>query len=162
VNQAKRRFARNLGRLGVFELNKRENYPCVADAGRVKSGLSFCLSNRLQTGMRGAYGKPQGLCARVKIGQIIFSCRTTPGNEEHIIEAFRKCKFKFPGQQLVIESKKWGFTKLYKKDYLKLREEGKLIADGITCKVRVNSLPRSLSRVAGCSIVAAHIDSQSW
>jgi hypothetical protein len=30
---------------------------------------------RLQTGMRGAFGKPQGVCARVQIGQILLSIR---------------------------------------------------------------------------------------
>jgi large subunit ribosomal protein L10e len=29
----------------------------------------------LQTGMRGAFGKPQGTCARVDIGQILLSIR---------------------------------------------------------------------------------------
>merc|ERR550537_536693 len=93
--------------------------------------LSCAGADRLQTGMRGAYGKPQGLVARCKIGQIMISCRTTEGNEEHIVEAFRKSKFKFPGQQLIVESKKWGFTQLYKADYLRLKGEGKVIADGI-------------------------------
>ena len=29
----------------------------------------------VQTGMRGAFGKPQGTCARVAIGQILLSIR---------------------------------------------------------------------------------------
>jgi hypothetical protein len=35
------------------------------------------LSLRLQTGMRGAFGKPQGTVARVRIGQPIMSVRTS-------------------------------------------------------------------------------------
>lgn len=31
--------------------------------------------NRLQTGMRGAFGKPQGLVARVAIGDFLLSVR---------------------------------------------------------------------------------------
>ena len=41
-------------------------------------------------GMRGAYGKPYGLSARVKINQVMFSIRTTLKGEEHACEALRK------------------------------------------------------------------------
>lgn len=56
---------------------------------------------RLQTGMRGAFGKPQGTVARVHIGQVIMSVRTKTQNKEHVIEALRRAKFKFPGRQKV-------------------------------------------------------------
>ena len=46
------------------------------------------------TGMRGAYGKPNGLSARVKINQIMFSIRTTLKGEEHACEALRKVMFR--------------------------------------------------------------------
>ena len=59
----------------------------------------FC---RLQTGMRGAFGKPQGTVARVNIGQVIMSVRTKDGNKAAAIEALRRAKFKFPGRQKVI------------------------------------------------------------
>jgi hypothetical protein len=32
-------------------------------------------ADRLQTGMRGAFGKPTGTCARVQIGQVLMSIR---------------------------------------------------------------------------------------
>lgn len=51
--------------------------------------------------MRGAFGKPQGTVARVRIGQVIMSVRTKPQNKEHVIEALRRAKFKFPGRQKV-------------------------------------------------------------
>ena len=38
--------------------------------------LSCAGADRLQTGMRGAFGKPQGTVARVHIGQVIMSIRT--------------------------------------------------------------------------------------
>ena len=57
---------------------------------------------RLQTGMRGAFGKPQGTVARVNIGQVIMSVRTKDGNKAAAIEALRRAKFKFPGRQKVI------------------------------------------------------------
>lgn len=51
--------------------------------------------------MRGAFGKPQGTVARVHIGQVIMSIRTKLQNKEHVIEALRRAKFKFPGRQKV-------------------------------------------------------------
>lgn len=51
--------------------------------------------------MRGAFGKPQGTVARVRIGQAIMSVRTKDGNKAHAIEALRRAKFKFPGRQKV-------------------------------------------------------------
>lgn len=81
---------------------------------------------RLQTGMRGAYGKPNGLAARVKIGQILVSCRTRPQYEAQIVEAFRRCKFKFPGRQLIVKSKKWGFTNHSVADFLQLKDDNKV------------------------------------
>jgi large subunit ribosomal protein L10e len=42
---------------------------------RINKMLSCAGADRLQTGMRGAFGKPQGVCARVQIGQILLSIR---------------------------------------------------------------------------------------
>ncbi|CAO2608252.1 60S ribosomal protein L10 [Lemmus lemmus] len=73
--------------------------------------LSCAGADRLQTGMCGAFGKPQGTVARVHIGQVLMSIRTKLQNKEHVIEALRRAKFKFPGRQKIHISKKWGFTK---------------------------------------------------
>lgn len=43
---------------------------------RINKMLSCAGADRLQTGMRGAWGKPNGTVARVNIGQIILSIRT--------------------------------------------------------------------------------------
>lgn len=51
--------------------------------------------------MRGAYGKPQGLVARVHIGQPIMSVRSHDKHKAHVIEALRRAKFKYPGRQKV-------------------------------------------------------------
>lgn len=56
---------------------------------------------RLQTGMRGAFGKPQGTVARVNIGQIIMSARVKDQHLPQALEAFRRAKYKFPGRQYV-------------------------------------------------------------
>merc|ERR1712119_30270 len=54
---------------------------------RINKMLSCAGADRLQTGMRGAYGKPQGLAARVKIGQILMSIRSKDDYEDHPVEA---------------------------------------------------------------------------
>merc|ERR1712028_107072 len=68
---------------------------------RINKMLSCAGADRLQTGMRGAYGKPSGVCARVKIGQILISVRTSDVHKDFCIEAMRRAKFKFPGRQKV-------------------------------------------------------------
>ena len=73
--------------------------------------LSCAGADRLQSGMHGAFGKPQCTVARVHIGQVVMSIRTKLQNKEHVIEALRQAKFKFPGRQKIHISKKWGFTK---------------------------------------------------
>lgn len=85
--------------------------------------------------MRGAFGKPLGTVARVDIGQILFSVRTKDSNRAHAIEAFRRCKYKFPGQQKIIVSNKWGFTDLSREEYTRLKAEDRVIVDGATIKV---------------------------
>ena len=51
--------------------------------------------------MRGAFGKPQGTVARVRIGQPLLSVRTHDKHKAAVIEALRRTKFKFPGRQKV-------------------------------------------------------------
>jgi large subunit ribosomal protein L10e len=82
---------------------------------------------RLQTGMRGAWGKPYGTVARVNIGQIILSIRCKDSNSAVIQEALRRARYKFPGRQKIIVSRKWGFTNVNREDYLKLKEEHRVL-----------------------------------
>lgn len=74
---------------------------------RINKMLSCAGADRLQTGMRGAFGKPQGTCARVSIGQVLLSVRCKDNNSTHAQEALRRAKFKFPGRQKIIVSRKW-------------------------------------------------------
>merc|ERR1712173_385591 len=92
--------------------------------------LSCAGADRLQTGMRHAFGKPQGLCARVSIGQPIISIRTAEKNRAHAIEACRRAMYK------ILESPYWGFTKVKKKDYPVLKAAGRIIPDGSGVKFR--------------------------
>ncbi|ONH80234.1 hypothetical protein BON23_0808 [Saccharomyces cerevisiae] len=96
--------------------------------------LSCAGADRLQQGMRGAWGKPHGLAARVDIGQIIFSVRTKDSNKDVVVEGLRRARYKFPGQQKIILSKKWGFTNLDRPEYLKKREAGEVKDDGAFVK----------------------------
>jgi large subunit ribosomal protein L10e len=97
---------------------------------RINKMLSCAGADRLQTGMRGAFGKPNGLVARVNIGQILMSVRTRDSHRATALEALRRCQYKFPGRQKIIVSKMWGFTPLKRDEYVEKRKEGKIRIDG--------------------------------
>uniref|UniRef100_G3U0P5 Uncharacterized protein n=1 Tax=Loxodonta africana TaxID=9785 RepID=G3U0P5_LOXAF len=97
--------------------------------------LSCAGSDRLQTGMQGAF-KLQGTVARVCIGQVIMPICTKLQNKEHVIEAPRKAKFK---QEIHI-AKKWGFTK-FNADELVDMVAKHLIPDGCGVKYIPNRGP---------------------
>merc|ERR1712227_110200 len=88
---------------------------------RINKMLSCAGADRLQQGMRGAWGKPYGTVARVNIGQIILSIRCKDSNKAVVLEALRRAQYKFPGRQKIIISKKWGFTNLSRAEYLEKR-----------------------------------------
>ncbi|TKR81205.1 hypothetical protein L596_015117 [Steinernema carpocapsae] len=124
---ANKYMVKNCGKDGFHMRVRKHPYHVV----RINKMLSCAGADRLQTGMRGAYGKPQGLVARVDIGDFLLSVRVRDQNEEHAIEAFRRAKFKFPGRQFIVVSRKWGFTKWDRADYERMREEGRLVSDGV-------------------------------
>jgi large subunit ribosomal protein L10e len=80
--------------------------------------------------MRGAFGKPTGLTARVNIGQILITVRCKEKDVPAAVEGLRRSKFKFAGQQKIVVSNKWGFTDLTREEYIKRKEEGKLVNKG--------------------------------
>jgi large subunit ribosomal protein L10e len=114
---------------------------------RINKMLSCAGADRLQTGMRGAWGKPNGTVARVNIGQILLSVRTRDTREFNLfftmeaaksntvdrataIEALRRSQYKFPGRQKIIVSKNWGFTPLRRDEYQEKRNAGMIRIDG--------------------------------
>ncbi|KAH8236317.1 hypothetical protein KR032_000354 [Drosophila birchii] len=131
---------------------------------RINKMLSCAGADRLQTGMRGAFGKPQGTVARVRIGQPIMSVRSSDRYKAQVVEALRRAKFKFPGRQKMFHpnvaltiafrktinmlfwkpfimkeiyvSKKWGFTKYDRERYEELRDDNRLEQDGCNVKYR--------------------------
>jgi len=113
---------------------------------RINKMLSCAGADRLQTGMRGAFGKPQGVCARVSIGQILLSVRCKDNNQTVVEEALRRAKFKFPGRQKVIVSRKWGFTAHDRQDFVQWKKEGRLVDDGSNAKLLSNHGKMSLRK----------------
>ena len=108
---------------------------------RINKMLSCAGADRLQTGMRGAFGKPQGVCARVAIGQILYSVRCKDQSIDAAVEAMRRAKFKFPGRQKVVVSKKWGFTKYKRADYIEWKNEGRAYSCGVHAKLHTSHGP---------------------
>eukprot|EP00178_Gracilaria_changii_P018979 TRINITY_DN5517_c1_g1_i2.p1 TRINITY_DN5517_c1_g1~~TRINITY_DN5517_c1_g1_i2.p1 ORF type:complete len:146 (+),score=7.58 TRINITY_DN5517_c1_g1_i2:264-701(+) len=102
---------------------------------RINKMLSCAGADRLQTGMRGAFGKSYGKVARVKIGSILYSVRIREQDIKKALEAFRRAKNKFPGRQKIIVSNKWGFTKLTRLEYERRKKEGTVISDGSGVKL---------------------------
>jgi large subunit ribosomal protein L10e len=96
--------------------------------------LSCAGADRLSSGMRGSYGKPMEMAARINIGHQMMSVRSKDVNQHHVVEALRRAKFKFSGVQRIMKSNKWGFTKFDREDYVRGRKEGWVANDGVTCK----------------------------
>eukprot|EP00172_Hildenbrandia_rubra_P003381 Plantae.Rhodophyta-Hildenbrandia_rubra.ctg536.p1 GENE.Plantae.Rhodophyta-Hildenbrandia_rubra.ctg536~~Plantae.Rhodophyta-Hildenbrandia_rubra.ctg536.p1 ORF type:complete len:208 (-),score=29.99 Plantae.Rhodophyta-Hildenbrandia_rubra.ctg536:295-918(-) len=111
---------------------------------RINKMLSCAGADRLQTGMRGAYGKPLGTVARVDIGQTLISIRTKESAKAHAQEALRRAKYKFPGRQKIYVSNNWGFTKFKKEEYKELKAQNKIIPDGAYCQLAPTKGPLNL------------------
>ena len=97
--------------------------------------LSCAGADRLQTGMRQAFGKAYGKVARVKIGSILYSVRLKEQDVKKAIEAFRRAKNKFPGRQKIIVSNKWGFTSLTRLEFKDKLVNGLIKHDGSDVKL---------------------------
>jgi len=117
---------------------------------RINKMLSCAGADRLQTGMRGAWGKAAGTAARIKIGQVLMSIRTLDNKVEVAEEALRRAKFKIPGRQKVHVSHNWGFTPFLREDYEKYSAEGRLVSKGV--HVQWLSSHGPLSRLIGRNI----------
>ena len=102
---------------------------------RINKMLSCAGADRLQTGMRGAFGKPQGRVARVNINQVLISVRTKESNKDNVLEACRRAKFKFPGRQRVVVANTFGFTGIRKRDFYEYKKDGLLENEGVHVKV---------------------------
>ncbi|KAG0435445.1 60S ribosomal protein L10 [Dictyocoela muelleri] len=118
---------------------------------RIHKMLTCAGADRLQTGMRGAFGKPYGLAARVTFGQKIISIRTKDQYKSVACEALRRAKFKFPGSYEVRVSNEQGFTGIERSEFERLKNENKLINKGnhvnvIKEKGSIENLKRLMER----------------
>ena len=87
--------------------------------------------------MRHAFGKSDGKVARVRIDDVLISvrCREDPNIVEIAKDALRRASMKFPGRQVVMVSKNFGFSHLTHYQYLKFAEQGLIKGDGAFCRV---------------------------
>ncbi|KDN45292.1 putative RPL10-60S large subunit ribosomal protein L10 [Tilletiaria anomala UBC 951] len=97
---------------------------------RINKMLSCAGADRLQTGMRGAWGKPYDTVARVDIGQVLLSIRSRDSNKATVMEALRRARYKFAGRQKIIISKKWGFTNMDRTQFATAKSENRILKDG--------------------------------
>ncbi|GAY57399.1 hypothetical protein CUMW_179120 [Citrus unshiu] len=68
-----------------------------------------------------------GICqSRFKALQTIFKLFHPDSNSHHAQEALHRAKFKFPVRQKIIVSRKWGFTKFSRADYLRWKSENRM------------------------------------
>ena len=95
---------------------------------RINKMLSTAGADRLQTGMRHAFGKPEGLVCRARYESQIMGIRTTPQGLKNALEALRRASFKFPGHTRIVVSNKVGFTPYSFEEYKELSSKG-LIQD---------------------------------
>lgn len=103
---------------------------------RINKMLSCAGADRLQTGMRGAFGKPYGKVARVNINQIIMSIRVRQDFLQAAKLALYRASAKFPGRQTVSVSVKYGFSDLTHQEYEKAKSEGMIESKGNNCKIK--------------------------
>ena len=101
---------------------------------RINKMLSCAGADRLQTGMRGAYGKPYGKVARVNIDQCMMAIRTKEHTIELAKEALRRSSMKFPGRQKVVASIMMGFSYLTHQEFITANKEGLIKKEGVFCR----------------------------
>jgi len=97
---------------------------------RINKMLTCAGADRLQTGMRGSFGKPYGRAARVFVGQHIIDIRTKDNLVKDAKEALRRGKNKLPGHQQIQVSQIYGFTGISRDEFSKLKEAKRICSQG--------------------------------
>ncbi|ABA27271.1 ribosomal protein L10e (nucleomorph) [Bigelowiella natans] len=87
--------------------------------------LSRAGADRVQTGMRNSFGKPESICARVKKNKSILSVRCRYKDEDNVINALKQACYKVSGFQIIQISKNWGFTKFKSQQFIEYIKKGK-------------------------------------
>lgn len=104
---------------------------------RINKMLSCAGADRLQAGMRKAFGKSYGKACRVKIGSKLVSIRCKRIHVKHVVAALKRGKAKLPGRQLIVVSTKFGFTNYTQEQIEQAKKNGTIIDKGNHCKVEV-------------------------
>ena len=103
---------------------------------RINKMLSCAGADRLQAGMRGAFGKSYAKACRVKIGDILISIRIKTEHMKVAAEALRKGKNKLPGRQKIMVSTKLGFTSYTHEQIAEFKNENRLVSQGNNVSVQ--------------------------
>ena len=103
--------------------------------------ISCCHQSRLQTGIHGTFGKPQGSVTRVLIGQVSMSILTKLQSKQHVIEVLCRAKFKFCDHQKILTSKKWAFIKFNTGEFEDMVTENWLIPGACSVEYITNHDP---------------------
>ena len=97
---------------------------------RINKMLSCAGADRLQSGMRNAWGKSYGKACRVKIGDILMSVRLKKVHARTAMQGVRRAKDKLAGRQKICVSHFVGFTKYTKKQIAVMEANQTLIDMG--------------------------------
>lgn len=108
---------------------------------RINKMLSCAGADRLQAGMRKAFGKSYGKACRIKIGDKLVSIRCRKADVKHVVAALKRGKAKLPGRQLIVVSTKYGFTNYTQDEIEQAQVNSKIISQGNHCNIELNRGP---------------------
>merc|ERR1711971_259299 len=112
---------------------------------RINKMLSCAGADRLQTGMRGAYGKAHGTAVRVRIGQILLSVRSHDKFKNEVVEALRRSKFQVLWQAEDLRQQE---VRLLKVEPRRIPgDEGRRASEDRRCQRQVHARARTPLRV---------------
>jgi large subunit ribosomal protein L10e len=112
---------------------------------RINKMLSCAGADRLQAGMRRAFGKSYGKGCRVKIGEKLVSIRCKKADVKHVVAALKRGKAKLPGRQLIVVSTYYGFTNYSHDEIEQAQQNGTILNEGNHCRVELNRGPLTKS-----------------
>lgn len=108
---------------------------------RINKMLSCAGADRLQAGMRRAFGKSYGKACRINIGDHLVSIRVKKEAIPHVLEALRRGKNKLPGRQNVFISVNHGFSNYTHAEIEEAQKNEKLVAQGSHAVIESNRGP---------------------
>jgi len=100
------------------------------EAIRFNKVLSCAGADRIGSGMRKAFGKCIRKAACVANNDELMQIRSTKKHEKAITEALKQAATKLPCGIDIIESQKWGFTKINRDEYPQMRENSQIALMG--------------------------------